>query len=104
MYWASIFTNRYSGAVESTSARDYTDVKAWFADDSAEPELVAEFWRSVGEIDLGQVTRLGTSVYNGLFNLLVLSGAGIGYPATCPSTTTLTTIISCPRALEMSTR
>ena len=74
-YWASVFTNRYSGAVESTSARDYTDVKAWFADDSAEPEPVAEFRRSVGEIDLKRVTRLGTSIYNGLFNLLVLSGA-----------------------------
>ena len=28
-YWASVFTNRYSGSVESTSARDYLDVKAW---------------------------------------------------------------------------
>ena len=74
-YWASVFTNRYSGAVESTSARDYTDVKAWFADASAEPEPVAEFQRSVEEIDLRRVTRLGTSIYNGLFNLLVLSGA-----------------------------
>lgn len=26
-YWASVFTNRYSGSVESTSARDYLDVK-----------------------------------------------------------------------------
>lgn len=74
-YWASVFTNRYSGAVESTSARDYTDVKAWFTDDSAEPEPVAEFRRGVGEIDLRRETRRGTSVYNGLFNLLVLSGA-----------------------------
>ena len=38
-YWASVFTNRYSGAVESTSARDYTGVKAWFAGDSTEPGL-----------------------------------------------------------------
>ena len=74
-YWASVFTNRYSGAVESTSARDYTDVKVWFADDSAEPEPVAEFRRSVGKIDLKREIRRGTSVYNGLFNLLVLSGA-----------------------------
>ncbi len=33
-YWASVFTNRYSGSVESTSARDFLDVKAWFDDDS----------------------------------------------------------------------
>ena len=74
-YWASVFTSRYSGAVESTSARDYTDLKAWFADDSAEPGLVAEFQRSVRDIDLKRETRRGTSVYNGLFNQLVLSSA-----------------------------
>lgn len=27
-YWASVFTNRYSGSVESTSTRDYLDMKA----------------------------------------------------------------------------
>lgn len=74
-YWASVFMNRYSGAVESTSARDYTDLKAWFTNDSNEPGLVADFRRSVGEIELKHETRRGTSVYNGLFNLLVISGA-----------------------------
>ena len=74
-YWASVFTNRYSGAVESTSARDYTGVKAWFAGDSTEPGLVSEFRRNVGELDLKHETRRGTSVYNGIFNLLVLNGA-----------------------------
>jgi hypothetical protein len=42
-YWASVFNNRYSGSVESTSARDFLDVKAWFDDDGAEPSLIAEF-------------------------------------------------------------
>lgn len=74
-YWASVFTSRYSGAVESTSARDYTDVKAWFSGGSTEPGLVAEFRRGVGELDLKRETRRGGSVYNGIFNLLVLSGA-----------------------------
>jgi hypothetical protein len=27
-YWASVFTNRYSGSVESTAARDFLDVKS----------------------------------------------------------------------------
>ena len=36
-YWASVFNNRYSGSVESTSARDFLDLKAWFDDDAAEP-------------------------------------------------------------------
>ena len=73
-YWASVFTNRYSGAVESTAAQDYRDIRAWFADDSAEPGLISEFRRGHGNLDLRRETRRGTSVYNGLFNLLILEG------------------------------
>ena len=74
-YWASVFTNRYSGSVESTSARDYLDVKAWFEDDAAEPGLIAEFRSRFRTLDLRRETKRGTSVYNGIFNLLVLRGA-----------------------------
>lgn len=74
-YWASVFTNRYSGSVESTSARDYLDVKAWFENDAAEPGLIAEFRARFRTLDLRRETKRGTSVYNGIFNLLVLRGA-----------------------------
>jgi len=74
-YWASVFTNRYSGSVESTSARDYLDVKAWFEDDVAEPGLINEFKVRFKSLELRRESRRGTSVYNGIFNLLVLSGA-----------------------------
>ena len=74
-YWGSIFTNRYSGSVESTSARDFLDMKSWFEDDSAEPKLIAEFARSFRALDLRKETKRGSSVYNGIFNLLVLQGA-----------------------------
>jgi hypothetical protein len=74
-YWASVFTNRYSGSVESTTARDYLDVKAWFENDAAEPALIAEFLGRFKTLDLRRETRRGTSVYNGIFNLLVLRGA-----------------------------
>ena len=74
-YWASVFTNRYSGSVESTSARDFLEVKAWFDDDAAEPGLIAEFRARFKNLELRRETRRGTSVYNGIFNLLVLRGA-----------------------------
>ena len=74
-YWASVFTNRYSGSVESTSARDYIDVKAWFDDEAAAPGLIAEFRARFRNLDLRRETKRGTSVYNGIFNLLVLRGA-----------------------------
>ena len=74
-YWASVFLNRYSGSVESTSARDFLDLKAWFDDDAAEPALVAEFSSRFRTMELRKETKRGTSVYNGIFNLLVLQGA-----------------------------
>ena len=74
-YWASVFNNRYSGSVKSTSARDFQDLKAWFDDDKAEPPLIAEFAQRFRNLDLRKETKRGTSVYNGIFNLLVLQGA-----------------------------
>lgn len=74
-YWASVFLNRYSGSVESTSARDFLDLKAWFDDDSVEPALVAEFANRFRNMELRKEIKRGTSVYNGIFNLLVLQGA-----------------------------
>ena len=74
-YWASVFNNRYSGSVESTSARDFLDVKAWFEDDAAQPALIAEFKGRFRTLELRREVRKGTSVYNGIFNLLILNGA-----------------------------
>lgn len=74
-YWSSVFTNRYSGSVESTSARDYLDVRSWFSDEATEPGLVAEFRGRFRSLELRRETKRGTSVYNGIFNLLVLRGA-----------------------------
>jgi hypothetical protein len=74
-YWASVFTNRYSGSVESTSARDFLDVKAWMEDDSLEPALILEFKTRFKNLDLKKEVKRGSSIYNGIFNLLVLQGA-----------------------------
>lgn len=74
-YWSAVFTNRYSGAVESTSARDFVDMKAWFENDSAEPALIQDFKSRFKSLDLRTEIKRGTSVYNGIFNLLVLQGA-----------------------------
>ncbi len=74
-YWASVFTNRYSGAVESTSARDFLDVRAWIESDLAEPVLIDEFKNRFRGVELRREVKGGTSVYNGVFNLLILQGA-----------------------------
>lgn len=74
-YWASVFTNRYAGAVASTSARDFNDVRDWIKDDAAEPALISAFKDRFRQMELRREVRGGTSVYNGIFNLLVLQGA-----------------------------
>jgi hypothetical protein len=74
-YWASVFTNRYSGAVESTSASDFISLKLWFADDSQEPALISELKNRFKNLELRKEIRRNTSVYNGIFNLLILLGA-----------------------------
>ena len=83
-YWASVFTNRYSGSVESMTARDYLDVKAWFEDEIAEPALIGEFRERFKALDLRRETKRGSSVYNGIFNLLVLRGARDWMAGTVP--------------------
>jgi hypothetical protein len=60
-YWASVFTNRYSGSVESTSARDFLDMKAWIDDDSGEPALLQEFKTRFRNLELRKETKRGTS-------------------------------------------
>ncbi len=74
-YWASVFLNRYSGSVESTAARDYLDLNAWFDDDKLVPAMISDFKERFRSIAIRRETRRGTSIYNGIFNLLVLAGA-----------------------------
>lgn len=79
-----MFTNRYSGSVESTSARDFQDLRAWFDNDVAEPALIGEFKTRFRSLELRRETKRGTSVYNGIFNLLVLRGARDWMTGTVP--------------------
>ena len=74
-YWASVFDGRYSGAVESTSARDFLDVKDWFQDDEATPRLIQEFKDSFKSLNFSTQRSRGTSLYKGVFNLLAIQGA-----------------------------
>ena len=74
-YWASVFDNRYSGSIESTSARDFLDMKVWFEDDEAEPKLIQAFKDNFAKLDFHTQRSRGTSLYNGVFNLIAIKGA-----------------------------
>ena len=74
-YWASIFTNRYSGSVDSRSTRDFVDVKAWIGDETAIPSVVKDFNERFRGLDLRAETRGNASIYRAIFNLFVIGGA-----------------------------
>lgn len=74
-YWASIFTNRYSSAVETKSTRDFIDLQRWFEDDDATPSVIPEFKDQFRRIDLEKETRSSSSIYRAIFNLFVIGGA-----------------------------
>ncbi|HHG90896.1 MAG TPA: DUF262 domain-containing protein [Devosia sp.] len=83
-YWASVFTNRYSGSVESTSARDFIDFKTWLEDETASPAVLGEFKTRFPTLDLRREVKRGSSIYNGIFNLLILQGAKDWVSGTSP--------------------
>ncbi|MFC1776126.1 DUF262 domain-containing protein [Pseudomonadota bacterium] len=74
-YWASIFTNRYSSAVESTSTRDFMAMQRWFNDDNDIPSAIQEFESGFRQLDLINENRKGTAIYNAIINLLIIRGA-----------------------------
>ena len=74
-YWASIFMNRYSSSVESTSTKDFIDLKKWFLDDSQIIDCVQEFRGAYMDLDLHRERASGSAIYKAIFNLIVLNGA-----------------------------
>ncbi len=74
-YWSSIFLNRYSSSVESTSAKDYIELKRWFKDDEKEIECVLDFHRLYKDLDLHKEQRSGSAIYKAIYCLYILRGA-----------------------------
>jgi hypothetical protein len=74
-YWASVFTNRYSGSSESKAAQDFMAVSAWFDNDESRPVAIEDIERELPTVDLTGLRKKGDAAYNGVFNLLVINGA-----------------------------
>ena len=74
-YWASVFTQNYSSSVESQTAKDFSDLKKWFADDTKQPEIIDLFIKSYKDLALKSEVRQGTAIYNAIINLLIIKGA-----------------------------
>ena len=68
-------TTRYSGSVDSTTATDHGAMTGWLEGNKSEPEFLSEARNQVQELKLENEVKRGTSLYNGIFNLLVRNGA-----------------------------
>lgn len=73
-YWTSVFMSRYSRSVESTAASDYMEVRHWINSGGDEPSSIVDFRSHFQSLSLRDSTR-NSSIYKGIFNLIVRQGA-----------------------------
>ena len=73
-YWASIFTNRYSGSFESKSAQDFRDISKWIDDNDAQPRMINEFHQQIESLDLKGQANSNTAIFKAVLNLMILQG------------------------------
>jgi hypothetical protein len=83
-YWSSIFTLNYSSSVESTSAKDFSDLKKWFENDEDEPENYIKFIKELENQDFKKQTQKGSAIYNAIFDILILNEARDWYTSELP--------------------
>lgn len=76
-YWASVFRERYAGAVESTIYRDYQDFLKATVDESFEPTAISDARINIVEnpnYSLRDVYRRN-SIYRGIMCIVAIQGA-----------------------------
>lgn len=74
-YWTSIFLNRYSSSVETTTTKDFQDLIKWFKNDEDIPSAVSDFIRDYQLLSLEKESYSGSSIYKAIFNLYIINGA-----------------------------
>lgn len=74
-YWASVFTQNYSSAVDSTMTHDYYAMQRWFENDAETPRVVEQFENEIESFDLRKENTATSAVYKAIFNILVKKGA-----------------------------
>lgn len=71
-YWASVFTQRYDQAVDSTSYKDFKDLIKWI-DNGECPSWIENF--QAEQINLDEADDKKSAIYRGIMCLIVQTGA-----------------------------
>ncbi len=78
-YWGSVFDERYSSAVESTTTRDYRDIRDYLSGKKVNSEVLNEISLALTEQNiinkLYSTNRTRSSVYSGVMCLTAVNGA-----------------------------
>ena len=74
-YWSSIFSNAYSGAVDTQLTVDFKEIKEWFNDDSKIVKTVSKIKKEIHTLDLKQSHSKSSAIYKGILSLIALEGA-----------------------------
>ncbi len=74
-YWSSVFTERYSSAVESKSLSDTLELIEAFKNSESVPSMVADARTKITSLNFYTVSRSGSAVYRGIMNLIALNHA-----------------------------
>ncbi len=78
-YWGSVFNERYSSAVESTTTRDFRDIRDFLTGEKAQSEVLTEINLGLTEQNimnkLYATNRTRSSVYRGVMCLIAINGA-----------------------------
>lgn len=71
-YWASVFSNRYDQAVDTTSANDFTVLNKWVTADSKVPHFIQKLDFDLVDLD---TDKQSFAIYRGVISMIVLKGA-----------------------------
>ena len=75
-YWSSVFSEAYSGAVDTQLSTDFRDMRKWFDDETKTPRTVERIRREfVATINLREIKSDKNAIYRGVMSLLALEGA-----------------------------
>ncbi len=74
-YWASVFSNAYSGAVDSQLTTDFKEMKDWFSDDTKIPKTIDRSRREFVALNLREIQSKSNAMYRGVLSLLALEGS-----------------------------
>ncbi|MGI0013899.1 MAG: hypothetical protein ACREBU_10730, partial [Nitrososphaera sp.] len=74
-YWSSVFSNAYSGSVDSQLTSDFKEVRKWFDEGDALPKTLEKARRELSTLRLEEIQTRGNAMYRGVLSLIALRGA-----------------------------